>query len=65
MPTNGGSGGNTTTAAAARKFYNSPELRSRVVALCPPDKVYYFEEALFTSKSGLNRDIFKYDGLAY
>jgi hypothetical protein len=51
MPTNGGSGGNTTTAAAARKFYNSPELRSRLVALCPPDKVYYFEEALFTSKS--------------
>ena len=32
---NGGSGGNTTTAEAARKEYQAPELRDRLVALCP------------------------------
>ena len=50
MPTNGGSGGCTTTAAAARKFYSSAELRDRVVALCPPEKVFVFEEILVHSK---------------
>ena len=50
MPTNGGSGGCTTTAAAARKFYSSVELRDRVVALCPPEKVFVFEEILVHSK---------------
>ena len=50
MPTSGGSGGCTTTAAAARKFYSSAELRDRVVALCPPEKVFVFEEILVHSK---------------
>ena len=35
-PDSGGYGGNTTTSEACRKFYRSPELRARLVDLCPP-----------------------------
>ena len=51
MATSGGSGGNTTTAAAARKVYGLPELRGRLVDLCPPEKAYVYEEILNHSKS--------------
>ena len=50
MATNGGSGGNTTTAEAARKFYSTPELRQRLVDLCPPKYKFMYEQILFHSK---------------
>ena len=37
MATSGGSGGNTTTAQAARTVYQDPEIRSRLVDLCPQE----------------------------
>ena len=49
MPTNGGSGGNTTTAEAARKVYQTPELRDRLVALCPEQYKFVFGEILFNT----------------
>ena len=49
MPTNGGSGGNTTTAEAARKVYQTPELRDRLVALCPDQYKFVFGEILFNT----------------
>ena len=49
MPTNGGSGGNTTTAEAARKVYQTPELRDRLVALCPDQHKFVFSEILFNT----------------
>ena len=50
MATSGGSGGNTTTADAARKVYRMPDLRSRLVDLCPPEHKFVFEEILFHSE---------------
>ena len=50
MATSGGSGGNTTTAAAARKFYRSPELRERLVLLCPEEYQYTARDIFFHSK---------------
>ena len=38
MATSGGSGGSTTTAGASRKFYSNPEMRERLVLLCPDEK---------------------------
>ena len=38
MATSGGSGGSTTTAGASRKFYSDPEMRERLVLLCPDEK---------------------------
>ena len=49
MPTNGGSGGNTTTAEAARKVYQTPELRERLVALCPDQYKFVFGQILFNT----------------
>ena len=38
MATSGGSRGSTTTAGASRKFYSDPEMRERLVLLCPYEK---------------------------
>ena len=51
MATSGGSGGNTTTGEAARKVYRLPELRGRLVDLCPPEHKFVFEAILFHSES--------------
>ena len=50
MATSGGSGGCTTTGAAARKVYNSPELRERLVELCPTAFKDAYREILATSE---------------
>ena len=38
MATSSRSGGSTTTAGASRKFYSDPEMRERLVLLCPDEK---------------------------
>ena len=38
MATSGRSGGSTTTPGASRKFYSDPEMRERLVLLCPYEK---------------------------
>ena len=50
MATSGGSGGCTTTGEAARKFYNSPELRERLVELCPAAYQDAYRDILATSE---------------
>lgn len=50
MATSGGSGGNTTTAEAARKVYKMPEIRDRLVELCPPRHKFVYDEIITNSE---------------
>lgn len=51
MATNGGSGGCTTTAEASRKVYKDPNLRARLVEMCPEPYRAVYSEILSTSES--------------
>ena len=50
MATSGGTGGNTTTGQSARLFYQNPDVRERLVELCPQEFRETFREILFYSK---------------
>ena len=50
MATSGGSGGSTTIAEACRKFYSDPEMRERLVLLCPEDKRDVLRQILTNGK---------------
>ena len=47
MATSGGSGGNTTTGESARKLFGTPDIRERLVALCPQEHQETFRRCLF------------------
>ena len=50
MATSGGSRGSTTTAEASRKFYSDPEMRERLVLLCPEGKRDVLRQILTNGK---------------
>ena len=58
MATSGGSGGSTTTAGASRKFYSDPEMRERLVLLCPDEKEEIIRQIL-TNGNEFNQPVVK------
>ena len=59
MATSGGTGGNTTTGQSARLFYQNPDVRERLVELCPQEFRETFREILFYSKCFSTPDLKK------